>query len=133
MNLIKCLFLCICIIVCSHSQYAFAQAINFDVPKGPIIIRGDYLKAAIVAGNECQKYLDKLYRTRKAKGLSGPLDEHIRDIGNYSVSIQKTDNGDTFEVHFAPLLFQGSPIKGGGTTYFIDCKSFKILKTEKSM
>jgi len=50
---------------------------------------------------------------------------------NYSVQVRKL--GRKYEVRFGPKLFEGVYFKGGGTIYFIDVKSFKILKVEHEM
>lgn len=133
MESMKYLLFCLGLIVCCYPQYVWSQPIRYGVQavtetSEELIIPGDYLKAAMTAGEEFQKYIDKEW-----KGKSSPIAPHLMDISNYSITVGREDREKQYKVHFAPLPFQGGPIKGGGNTYYIDSKSFKILKKEHSM
>lgn len=58
---------------------------------------------------------------------------HLSDISNYSITIEKDDEGKKYKIDFIPLPFRNSPVKGGGSTYLIDSKSFKVLDKEHWM
>ncbi|MFZ2447120.1 MAG: hypothetical protein WAW37_12240 [Syntrophobacteraceae bacterium] len=137
MKSMKYLFFCLSFIVCCYSQCVWSQPIRYDAQAEAeasfrtteaLIIPGDYLKAAMKAGEDFQKYINK-----KLKGNPSPVAPHLMDISNYSVTVRKEDKEKHYIVDFAPLPFQNGPIKGGGTTYHIDSKSFKILGKEHSM
>ena len=95
---------------------------------GSLYIPGDYLKAAMVAGRVFQENLDKKWRNN-----SSPVAPHLSDISNYSIAISREAKGGQYKVEFYPKPFQDSPIKGGGATYVVDSKSFKILRKDYSM
>ena len=149
MDSIRCLMCCVILITLGYLQYGWTmskhdslkfydgsymcmkltQDLQTDTGYSQALtIHGDYLKAAMVAGKEFQEYLKE-----KWKGNTSPVAPHSSDISNYSISIAKSDNGSMYKVVFSPMPFMDSPIRGGGTTYTIDSKSFKILNKEHSM
>lgn len=109
------------------SQEYHNDKIESDISK-PFNIRGDYLKAAMVAGEDFQKYLDK-----RLKNSSSPTAHHMSNICNYSVTISKEARGGQYKVEFSPRPILDSPIKGGGASYVVDSKSFKIVNKNHSM
>lgn len=151
MKLIRCLMILFSLITLNYSNYAWTMSIqkndhiyNYsysgteslyisnvsqesDDPD-EIIIHGDYLKAALIATEEFNKYI-----ANKWMGNISPIASHMSNIVNYSITIRKEVKEEKYEISFSPLPFQDGPIIGGGTTYFIDTKSFKILKKEHSM
>lgn len=91
-------------------------------------IPGDYLKAAMVAGQAFQEYLHEEWRNNFS-----PVAPHLSDISNYSIAVSRESKGGKYKIEFSPEPFQDSPIKGGGATYVIDGQTFRILKKEYSM
>jgi len=133
----KYLFFSLILMICCYPQCVWSQPTRHGAQAETegsfrttqaIIVPGDYLKAAMKASEEFQKYINK-----KWKKNPSPVAPHLMDISNYSITVKKEQKEEQYKVDFAPLPFQGGPIKGGGTTYFIDSKSFKILKEEHSM
>lgn len=94
----------------------------------PLYIPGDYLKAAMVAGQSFQENIN-----RKWKNNPSPVSIYLLNISNYSIVINRDTKDGQYKIEFSPKPFQDSPIKGGGATYVIDSKSFKILKKDYSM
>jgi len=114
--------------ICTNSQTDSQDEQTATVGPETLIIPGDCLKAAIVAAEEFKKFLEK-----NLKGKSSPVSIHLSDIGNYSITVVKENKGKEYKVDFSPLPFQNSPIKGGAITYFIDSKSFKVLREDRWM
>ena len=95
---------------------------------GQLKVSGDYIKAAMVAWEAFQGKL----KSEVGKNPS-PLDVHLSDLANYSTIISKQGDGGNYTVKFSPRPFQRGPIKGGGATYVVDSKTFRVLKREFSM
>ena len=95
---------------------------------GPLYVPGDYLKAAMVAGQAFQENIDKKWRNNPS-----PVAPHLSNISDYSIAICRDTKNGQYKIEFSPKPFQDSPIKGGGATYVIDSKSFKILNKDYSM
>jgi len=81
----------------------------------PIILRGDYLKAAQVA---YQDDFSKIIANRMVGTFFSKLE-------NYDIAIEQ--QGINFIVSFAPTMRNNAPeIFGGGARYVIDSKTFEI-------
>lgn len=82
----------------------------------PIILRGDYLKAALVAyQNDFSNFIAKNNRAGTA----------LSKLENYDLSIEQQDGN--FIVTFAPTIRNNAPeVFGGGAHYVIDSNTFEI-------
>jgi len=98
----------------------------------PIILRGDYFKAAMVAHNDFLKALaeNAALAKRSRPAAQGPtlnadLYARLSKIENFDMSIQQSDS--TYTVQIGPTLRGDMPLVFGGVTiYQIDKKTFAI-------
>jgi hypothetical protein len=98
----------------------------------PIVLRGDYFKAAMVAHNDFLKVLAenaalaKMSRpAAQAPSLNADLYARLSKIENFDMSIQQSDS--TYTVQIGPTLRGDMPLVFGGVTiYQIDKKTFAI-------
>lgn len=95
---------------------------------GQLEVSGDCIKAAMVAWEDFQGK-----RKSEAGKNPSPLGVYLLDLASYSIIMSKQGNGGDYTVRFSPKFIQENPIKGGGATYIIDSKTFRILKREFTM
>ncbi len=130
------MFVLLIVILVISSYSSFGYAVSKKTQKeeaeartaGQLKVSGDYIKAAMVAWEAFQGK-----RKSEAGKNPGPLAVHLLDLANYSIIISKQGNGGDYTVRFSPGFFQGGIIHGGGATYIVDSKTFRILKMEFSM
>lgn len=101
----------------------------------PIILRGDYFKAALVAYND---FLQVLAMNAAAANTRAPADNTIpmspggkdlytklSKIENFDISIQQSDS--SYTVQIGPTLRGDMPLVfGGGARYQVDKQTFSI-------
>jgi len=92
------------------------------------VIRGDDLKAVMIASERFQKYIKTRFKNHPS-----PLSKHMYDFKNYIIYIHRNIKNNTYTIHFSPLPFHDAYMKGGGTIYLIDSTTFKILEVEHTM
>lgn len=93
-----------------------------------IVVRGDYLRAAIVAERDFSaRLIDKKNRSIKAdEGADQDLNKYLSQIENYNIEIG-FGKGKYF-IWIAPRLSEHFPaIFGGDALYTVDDKTFQLL------
>lgn len=109
-------------------NHDFSNLSSGSTKDNAIRIPSNYMHAIMVAYVDCDKNLKDRYGDK-----STPVTAHVSSIINYSVSIEKVNQGHGYEVNFWPEPFLGGPIKGGGISYLIDANTFEIKHVERSM
>lgn len=97
-------------------------------PDNPIILRGDYLKAALVAFEDFSKTLSHKSEEARAGRANDPvLAEKLSKLENYDVAIDQTPNAVV--VQFGPTVRdKGLDVMGGSVRYVVDRKTFAITR-----
>jgi hypothetical protein len=107
----------------SRMGSAFKQ--YMEAPDNPVILRGDYFRATLVAYRDFAKEL-----SRRAHGNDPKLSSQTPgafDIQEYDISIDQDPT--SFIVQFGAAARNPSHVVfGGGANYIIDRSSFAILK-----
>jgi len=124
-------FVIVCILVCSSSagiaddtQMAAAFKHYMAAPDSPVILRGDYFKASLVAYRDFAKILASRARSDDSKNATSS--PNLSDIQNYNISIDQTSS--SIIVQLGPGTRDPSYVVfGGGAHYVIDRATFKIL------
>lgn len=95
-------------------------------PDNPIILRGDYLKAAQVAYQDFSKILSQKSEDARTGRAGDPaLSDKLSKLENYDVSIDQTPT--TFVVQFGPTVRdKGLDVSGGGASYIVDRSTFAL-------
>ena len=96
-------------------------------PDNPIILRGDYLKATVIAYRDFEKQ-----KAGQSKDTAPPQrsesadDTDVSKMDNYDVSIDLT--AKSYIVQIGPSVRDPSHVVfGGGARYVIDRSSFRVL------
>jgi hypothetical protein len=125
----------LCLAVCATSFCAADEAAMSSVfkqfmaaPDSPIILRGDYLKATLVAYQDFAKTLLRKAGEASSNGANNPeLAAKLSKIENYDISIDQTPS--SYVVQFGPKVRDNaSDVFGGGAQYVIDRKTFTVSK-----
>ena len=97
-------------------------------PDSPTILRGDYLRATLVAYQDFAQVLAR--RAREAhspKANDQELSARLAKLENYDISIDQTPS--TYIVQFGPTVRDSAhEVFGGGMRYVIDRGAFTISK-----
>ena len=119
--------------ICTADETSMAAAFKqfMETPDKPIILRGDYLKAAEVASKDFSKtLLQRGEEARSGKSNDSALASKLSKIENYDISIDQTPT--SFILQFGPTVRdQSAVVFGGGARYVIDRSTFAI--TEKTL
>jgi len=96
-------------------------------PDRPIVVKGDYFKALLVAYGDFSKILVKHAADVGAPGSANPeLARRLSKIEAYDIYVELS--GETYLIHIAPTIRdQAHVVFGGGATYTISRKDFKII------
>jgi len=103
-----------------------AQAAYLEKLNQPVLLRGDYFRATMVAYDD---FSHNLRRNAEAATLpetqNKPLAEWLSKIEDFDIDVSQTK--DSFILDFRPTV-RGSfgPVFGGGARYVVDRISFKI-------
>jgi hypothetical protein len=105
----------------SPAQQAYLKQLD-----GPTLLRGDYLRAILVAYDDFSHELDKNAADSKAPGTQNKkLAEWLSRIEHFDIRVSRTDEG--FVVEFGPTVRNDAmTVFGGGGRYVINEKSFAI-------
>jgi hypothetical protein len=115
--------------VADETSMASAFRQFLAAPDNPIILRGDYLKAILLANEAFAKSLSR-HAIAANSGTSSQMElaARLSKLENYDVSVDLTPS--SYIVQFGPTVRdQAHVVFGGGFRYAIDRKTFVI--TEK--
>ena len=103
------------------AQKAFLQKLN-----QPIILRGDYFKAVLVAYDDFSRKLAENESAGKLPTDTNPeLARWLSKIEHYDIHVEQTKS--TYIVQIGPTVREDAPtVFGGGERYVINRKSFRI-------
>jgi hypothetical protein len=117
------------------SSWSSAQESQLDIsmreflnnPDRPVVLKGDYLKALLSAYDDFGKILTKHANDARASGSANPeLARRLAQIEAYDIQIDLHDQ--TYLVRFVPTIRDQAHVTfGGGATYTISRKDFKIM------
>ena len=123
---------CLTILFCSWSS---AQESQLDTsmreflnnPDRPVVLKGDYLKALLLAYDDFETILTKHAKDAGAPGSANPeLARRLAQVEAYDIQIELHDQ--TYLVRFVPTIRDQAHVTfGGGATYMIGRKDFKII------
>jgi hypothetical protein len=96
-------------------------------PDRPVVLKGDYMKALLSAYDDFGKILTKHAKDAGAPGSANPeLARRLAQIEAYDIQIDLHDQ--TYLVRFVPTVRDQAHVTfGGGATYTISRKDFKII------
>lgn len=108
----------------SSMSSAFKQFMS--APDSPIILRGDYFKATLVAYQDFAKVLArKAHEAHSATVSDRGLSAKLAKLENYDISVDQTSS--SYIVQFGPTVRDSAhDVFGGGMRYVIDRKTFSI-------
>ena len=103
---------------------AFKQFMS--APDNPIILRGDYFKATLVAYRDFAKVLARrAHEAHSATAKDQDLSAKLAKLENYDISIDQTPS--SYIVQIGPTVRdKAHEVFGGGMRYVIDRKAFTI-------
>jgi hypothetical protein len=113
-------FLCFSAL-CTADETAMASTFKrfMEAPDSPVILRGDYLQAVLVA----YKDFSKILAARSAQAS----DPDLSKLQNYDISIDQT--AATVIVQFGPTVRDKAHVVfGGGAQYVVDRSTFAIMQ-----
>lgn len=115
---------------CAADETSMASAFKqfMSNPDNPIILRGDYLKATLVAYQDFRKELSgKTVEANSNKSDHQEFAVRLSKIENYDLSIYQTPS--SYIVQFGPAVRDKADVVfGGGFKYVIDRRTFAISK-----
>ena len=98
-----------------------------SAPDRPVILRGDYLKASMVAYQDFAKRLARKASEAQSRTANDrEFSERLSKLENYDISIDQTPS--SYVVQFGPTV-RGNVfgvVFGGGMRYVIDRRTFAI-------
>jgi hypothetical protein len=97
-----------------------------SAPDSPVILRGDYLKASMVAYQDFAKHLVRVTSEAHSKTTNDRvLSDQLSKLENYDISVDQTPT--SYIVQFGPTVRNSAHVVfGGGMRYIIDRNTFAI-------
>lgn len=108
---------------------AVAETSPIPWPNLEYVIRGDYLRAGVIAYSDFSELLKKAQQPTEAPDEGGDLVNYMSRIENYNIEISLGSGRYIIWIH--PRLSKEFPaIFGGDAKYVIDAASFQVLEKQ---
>jgi hypothetical protein len=113
--------------LCAADEASMAAVFKqfMATPDRPTILRGDYLKAAIVAYQDFARHLAQL-AAETHSNTGNEMTDKLSKLENYDISVDQTPS--FYVVQFGPTVRDNifGVMFGGGVRYEIDRRTFAI-------